>query len=72
MFEESEEEIIMFLCDYEHCAEDVQRPKVDWVKVIFRYLHRSQHLIFEAFDGYAAEDWDIFKATIKESFGCVA
>ena len=72
MSEGSEEEIITFLGDYKCCTEDVQLPKVDWVKVIFRYLDWSQHLIFEAFDNYAAEDWDIFKAAIKESLGCIS
>ena len=62
---------LTFLGDYKCCAEDVQLSKANWVKAIFKYLGWSQYLIFEAFDGYAVEDWDIFKAAIKEAFGCV-
>lgn len=71
MFEGSEEEIAEFLAEYEHCAEDAQLPKADWVTFLFRYLARSQRLVFEAFDGYAAEDWDVFKVSIQEAFGLV-
>ena len=44
MFEGSKEEIVTFLGNYKHCAEDVWLPTVDWVKVMFRYLDRLQHL----------------------------
>ena len=42
MFEGDEDEIAEFLNVYESCADDAQLPKVDWVKVMFRYLDRSQ------------------------------
>jgi hypothetical protein len=69
MFDGDDDDIAEFLEIYETCAGDAQLPKAEWVKVIFRYLDRSQRLIFEAFNGYAAEDWDVFSAAIKESFG---
>jgi hypothetical protein len=69
MFDGDEEDIAEFLEVYEYCAEDAQLPKTDWVKVMFRYLDRSQRLTFEAFDGYTTEDWDKFSASIKEAFG---
>ncbi|KAF8518181.1 hypothetical protein JB92DRAFT_3113142 [Gautieria morchelliformis] len=70
LFEGEEEDIAEFLDAYERCADDAQLPKNERVKVIFRYLHWSQELIFKAFDGYATEDWDVFKVSIKEAFGC--
>ncbi|KAF8507717.1 hypothetical protein JB92DRAFT_2832685 [Gautieria morchelliformis] len=69
MFYGDDEDIAEFLKVYETCAGDAQLLKAEWVKVMFRYLERSQRLIFEAFDGYAAEDWDVFSASIKEAFG---
>jgi hypothetical protein len=69
MFEGEEEDIAEFLEVYECCADDAQLPKNEWVKVMFRYLDRSQRLTFEAFDGYATEDWDVFNASIKGAFG---
>ena len=69
MFEGNEEDIAEFLDIYECCADDAQLPKEEWVKIMFRYLDRSQRLTFEAFDGYASEDWEVFSASIKEAFG---
>ncbi|KAF8510322.1 hypothetical protein JB92DRAFT_2831609 [Gautieria morchelliformis] len=69
MFNGEDEDIAEFLEVYETCTGDAQLPKAEWVKVMFHYLERSQRLIFEAFDGYAAEDWDVFSSSIKEEFG---
>ena len=69
MFEGDEEDIAEFLEVYECCADDAQLPKNEWVKFMFRYLDRSLRLTFEAFDGYANGDWDVFSASIKEAFG---
>ncbi|KAF8514532.1 hypothetical protein JB92DRAFT_2670666, partial [Gautieria morchelliformis] len=68
-FEGDEEDIAEFLEIYECCADDAQLPKAEWVKFMFRYLDRAQRLTFEAFDGYATEDWDVFSTSIKEAFG---
>ncbi|KAF8525391.1 hypothetical protein JB92DRAFT_2826792 [Gautieria morchelliformis] len=70
LFEGEDEEIAEFLEAYEHCADDARQSNNERVNVIFRYLHRSQELIIMAFRGYAMEDWDVFKASIKEAFGC--
>jgi hypothetical protein len=69
MFDGDDDNIAKFLEIYETCAGDAQLPKAECVKVMFQYLDRSQRLIFEAFNGYAAEDWDMFSVSIKESFG---
>ena len=69
MFEGNEEDIAEFLDVYECCADDAQLPKEEWVKIMFRYLDRLQRLTFEAFDGYASGDWEVFSASIKEAFG---
>ncbi|KAF8490190.1 hypothetical protein JB92DRAFT_3129037 [Gautieria morchelliformis] len=68
-FEGDEEDITKFLEIYECCANDAQLPKAEWVKFMFRHLACAQWLTFEAFDGYATEDWDVFSASIKEAFG---
>ena len=70
LFEGDEGDIMDFLESYECRADDAQLPENQRVKVIFHYLHWSQRLIFEAFDGYATENWDVFKVSIKEAFGC--
>jgi hypothetical protein len=69
MFNGDEDAIAEFLEVYERCADDAQLPKTEWVKFMFRYIDRSQRLTFEAFDGYAKEDWDVFSIAIKEAFG---
>ena len=69
MFEGNEEDITEFLDVYECCADDAQLPKEEWVKIMFRYLDQSQQLTFEAFDGYASGDWEVYSASIKEAFG---
>ena len=69
MFNGDEDDIAEFLEVYERCADDAQLPKKDWVKFMFRYIDRSQRLTFEAFEGYATEDWEVFSDAIKEAFG---
>ena len=69
MFNGDENDIAEFLEVYECCADDVQLPKKEWVKFIFWYIEQSQCLTFEAFNGYATEDWDVFRDVIKEAFG---
>ena len=71
MFNGNENDIAEFLEVYECCANDAQLPKKEWVKFMFWYIERSQHLTFEAFNGYATEDWDVFRDAIKEAFGGV-
>ena len=71
MFNGNEDDIAEFLEVYEHCADDPQLPKKDWVRFMFRYIDRSQHLTFEAYDRYTMEDWDVFSDAIKEAFGGV-
>ena len=65
MFEGNDEDIAEFLDIYECCADDAQLLKTEWVKIMFRYLDRSQRLTFKAFDGYAKEDWEVFSASIR-------
>ena len=69
MFNGDGNDIAEFLEVYKCCANDVQLPKKEWVKFMFQYIERSQHLTFEAFNGYATEDWDVFRDMIKEAFG---
>ena len=69
MFKGDEEEIVEFLNAYECCAEDVQLPRAEWVRFIFRYIYQEQRLIFEAFNGFRTEDWDTFSSFAKEVFG---
>ncbi|KAF8502572.1 hypothetical protein JB92DRAFT_2833548 [Gautieria morchelliformis] len=70
MFDGDDDEISDFLTAYERCALDAQLPKTGWVKCLFRYLTPFQKLVFAAFKGHDDEDWDVFKASIKEAFGC--
>ncbi|KAF8498434.1 hypothetical protein JB92DRAFT_2834241 [Gautieria morchelliformis] len=67
-FSGDEDEITEFLDVYECCADDAQLPKTEWVKFMFLYIDRAQRLTFEALDGYATEDWDVFSEAIKEAF----
>ncbi|KAF8530747.1 hypothetical protein JB92DRAFT_3105950 [Gautieria morchelliformis] len=71
MFNGEEDAIAEFLDIYEQCADDAQLPKTERVKFMFRYIDQSQCLTFEAFEGYANEDWDVFSVAIKEAFGGV-
>ena len=69
MFNGNEDDIAKFLEVYECYTDDAQLPKKDWVRFMFKYIDRSQHLTFEAYDRYTMEDWDVFSDTIKEAFG---
>ncbi|KAF8500699.1 hypothetical protein JB92DRAFT_3124320 [Gautieria morchelliformis] len=54
MFNREDEDIAEFLKVCETCAGDVQLLKNEWVK---------------AFNGHAAEDWEVFSVSIQEAFG---